>query len=144
MASGSKFTVLPFDIPKSVTAIPAEVLQGTGSITFIEVLHTVPGIVSGTGEGGNPVGGRPLIRGRDVQANTFFDGLRDIDVQSRGILSAEPMEITKGPSGAYKGYDATGGVVNIPIEVPKFERPTEGMLSVGNAAYKRVTADGSY
>jgi catecholate siderophore receptor len=143
-ASGGKFAAPLLDMPKSVTVIPAEVLQDTGSVTLTEALRTVPGIAFGAGEGGNPVGDRPFIRGYDAQASTFLDGLRDIGAQSREMFNVESVEVIKGPSGAYEGRGAAGGAINIVTKTPKLEHFTEGTLSVGNAAYKRVTADGNY
>jgi catecholate siderophore receptor len=130
-ASGGKFTAPLLDTPKSVTVIPAEVLQGTGSVTLTEALRTVPGIAFGAGEGGNPVGDRPFIRGYDAQASTFLDGLRDIGAQSREMFNVESVEVIKGPSGAYEGRGAAGGAVNIVTKTPKLEHFTEGTLSVG-------------
>jgi catecholate siderophore receptor len=37
----------------------------------------VPGITFGAGEGGNPQGDRPFIRGFDAQGDTYLDGVRD-------------------------------------------------------------------
>lgn len=143
-ASGGKFTAPLVDTPKSVTVIPAEVLQDTGSVTLTEALRTVPGIAFGAGEGGNPVGDRPFIRGYDAQASTFLDGLRDIGAQSREMFNVESVEVIKGPSGAYEGRGSAGGAINIVSKAPKLEHFTEGTVSVGNAAYKRATADGNY
>lgn len=143
-ASSGKFTAPLLDTPKSVTVIPAEVLQDTGSVTLTEALRTVPGIAFGAGEGGNPVGDRSFIRGYDAQASTFLDGLRDIGAQSREMFNVESVEVIKGPSGAYEGRGSAGGAINIVSKAPKLEHFTEGTVSVGNAAYKRATADGNY
>ncbi|HJV95721.1 MAG TPA: TonB-dependent siderophore receptor, partial [Albitalea sp.] len=116
----------------------------TGSATLTEALRTVPGITFGAGEGGNPVGDRPFIRGYDAQASTFLDGLRDIGAQSRDMFNVESVEVIKGPSGAYEGRGSAGGAINIVSKQPKLEHFTEGTLSVGNAAYKRAAADGNY
>ncbi|MFP3891559.1 MAG: TonB-dependent receptor [Ralstonia sp.] len=143
-ASGGKFTAPLLDTPKSVTVIPAEVLQDSGSVSLTEALRTVPGIAFGAGEGGNPVGDRPFIRGYDAQASTFLDGLRDIGAQSRDMFNVESVEVVKGPSGAYEGRGSAGGAINLVSKAPKLETFTEGTVSVGNAAYKRATADGNY
>lgn len=143
-ASSGKFTAPLLDTPKSVTVIPAAVLQDSGSVTLTEALRTVPGIAFGAGEGGNPVGDRPFIRGYDAQASTFLDGLRDIGAQSRELFNVESVEVIKGPSGAYEGRGSAGGAINIVSKAPKLETFTEGTVSVGNATYKRATADGNY
>ena len=59
-AASPKYTAPLVDTPKSVTVIPKEVIQQTGSTTLVEALRTTPGITMGAGEGGNPVGDRPF------------------------------------------------------------------------------------
>ncbi len=64
-ASTPKFTAPLIDTPRSVSVIPQAVLQETAATTLLEALRTVPGITFGAGEGGNPNGDRPFIRGFD-------------------------------------------------------------------------------
>ncbi|AOY95272.1 TonB-dependent receptor [Cupriavidus sp. USMAA2-4] len=132
------------DTPRSITVIPQEVIQSTASASLTDVLRTVPGIAFGAGEGGNPVGDRPFIRGYDAQASTFLDGFRDIGSQSREIFNVETVEVTKGPAGAYDGRGSAGGSINITSKAPRLENFAEGNVSLGNADYKRATADGNW
>ncbi|SOY57656.1 putative TonB-dependent receptor BfrD [Cupriavidus taiwanensis] len=132
------------DTPRSITVIPQEVIQSTGSTTLTDVLRTVPGIAFGAGEGGNPVGDRPFIRGYDAQASTFLDGFRDIGAQSRELFNVESVEVTKGPAGAYDGRGSAGGSINITSKAPKLGNFAEGNIGVGNAQYVRGTADGNW
>ncbi len=132
------------DTPRSVTVVPQEVIQGTASTSLSEVLRTVPGIAFGAGEGGNPVGDRPFIRGYDAQASTFLDGFRDIGAQSREMFNIESVEVTKGPAGAYDGRGSAGGSINIVSKAPRLGSFAEGNLGAGNASYKRGTADGNW
>ncbi|EHP39953.1 TonB-dependent siderophore receptor, partial [Cupriavidus basilensis OR16] len=53
-ASSIKTPAALLDTPKSITIIPQEVIQSTGSTSLSDVLRTVPGISFGAGEGGNP------------------------------------------------------------------------------------------
>ncbi|WP_432261995.1 TonB-dependent receptor [Cupriavidus sp. TMH.W2] len=132
------------DTPRSITVIPQEVIQSTGSTTLTDVLRTVPGIAFGAGEGGNPVGDRPFIRGYDAQASTFLDGFRDIGSQSREVFNIESVEVTKGPAGAYDGRGSAGGSINLTSKSAKLGNFAEGNVGVGNADYKRATVDGNW
>ncbi|WP_416051493.1 TonB-dependent receptor [Cupriavidus basilensis] len=132
------------DTPRSITVIPQELIQSTASTSLTEALRTVPGIAFGAGEGGNPVGDRPFIRGYDAQASTFLDGMRDIGAQSREMFNIESVEVTKGPAGAYDGRGSAGGSINIVSKSPKLGSFAEGNLGVGNASYKRGTADANW
>lgn len=62
-ASSPKYTAPLIDTPRSVTVIPQQVLKDTGALNMQDALRTVPGITFGAGEGGNPQGDRPFIRG---------------------------------------------------------------------------------
>lgn len=63
--SSPKYTAPLVDTPKSVTVIPAQLIKDTAAASLTEALRTVPGITLGAGEGGNPLGDRPFIRGFD-------------------------------------------------------------------------------
>src|SRR5262245_43528082 len=63
VTSSPKQTAPLLDTPQSITIIPAAVIQSTGATTLTEALRMTPGITLGAGEGGNPVGDRPFIRG---------------------------------------------------------------------------------
>src|SRR5256885_12175840 len=61
-------------------------------------LFRSPGITFGNGEGGNPSGDQPFIRGMDAQASTFVDGMRDIAAGTREVFNLEAVEVIKGRS----------------------------------------------
>jgi len=108
-SASSKYTAPLRDTPKSVTVIPAQVIQDTGALSLTDALRTVPGITFGAGEGGNPQGDRPFIRGFSAESDTFVDGLRDIASQTREVFNLESVEVSKGPGSAYTGAGSTGG-----------------------------------
>jgi catecholate siderophore receptor len=143
-ASSTKFTAPLLDTPKSVTVITSEVMTQTGSTTLVEALRTTPGITFGAGEGGNPVGDRPFIRGFDAQSSTYVDGLRDLGSQSREIFNVESVEVVKGASSAYGGGGSTGGSINLISKAPTKEQFSAGSVAIGTDRYKRLTADGNY
>ncbi len=143
-ASSTKFTAPILDTPKSITVITSEVMNQTGSTTLVEALRTTPGITFGAGEGGNPVGDRPFIRGFDAQSSTYVDGMRDLGSQSREIFNLESVEVIKGSSSAYGGGGSAGGSLNLVSKAPLRDELRAGSVAVGTDNYKRVTADGNF
>lgn len=136
-----KATAPLLDTPRSVTVIPGQLIRDTASATLAEALRTVPGITMGAGEGGNPLGDRPFIRGFDSQASTFLDGVRDIGAQSREVFAIEQIEVVKGSDSAMGGRGSAGGTLNLISKLPTSERFVAVSGAAGNADYKRVTAD---
>lgn len=140
-AASTKYTAPLLDTPKTVTVITKEVLQQTNATTLQEALRTVPGITFGMGEGGNPVGDRPFIRGFDSQANTFIDGLRDPSSQSRNMFAVEQIDVVKGADSAYSGSGAVGGSINMTTKNARLGNFNEVTAGIGTDAYLRGTAD---
>lgn len=139
-----KQTVPLRDTPKSITVIPQELIQSTGSATLVDALRTVPGITFGAGEGGNPVGDRPFLRGYDAQSSTFVDGLRDIGSQSREVFNVDSVEVVKGASGSYAGRGGAGGGIYINNKMPMRTSFTTASFGAGSAEYGRVTFDSNH
>ncbi len=121
------------DTPKSITIISQDLIQSTGSTSLVDALRTVPGITFGAGEGGNPVGDRPFLRGYDAQSSTFVDGLRDIGSQSREVFNTESVEVIKGASGSYAGRGGAGGGIYINNKAPTRSDFVAGQVAVGTA-----------
>ena len=140
-ASQGKFTAPLIDTPKTVNVIPQEVIQQTGSTTLVDALRLSPGITFGSGEGGNPTGDRPFIRGSDAQGSIYVDGVRDIAAGSREMFNIESVEVVKGADSAYGGRGGAGGSINMTTKTAKKENFFSGDLSLGNADYKRGTID---
>lgn len=139
-----KYTAPLLDTPKSITVIPQELIQDRGATSLQDVLRTVPGITLGSGEGGNPIGDRPFIRGFDSMTDTFVDGVRDVGSQQRETFNIEQVEVSKGPGSAYTGRGSTGGSLNLVTKTPKMENFTAGSITLGTDQTKRITADGNY
>jgi len=137
-----KYTAPLRDLPQTLTIIPQAIIENTGSTTLVEALRTVPGITFGAGEGGNPVGDRPYIRGVDSQSSTFVDGMRDIGAQSREVFNLESVEVSKGPSGGFAGRGAAGGSLNLNTKMARRESFLAGTFSPGTANFFRGSADG--
>ncbi len=143
-AQSPKYTAPLLDTPKSVTIIPQELIQDRGSLSLQDVLRTVPGITLGSGEGGNPIGDRPFIRGFDSMTDTFVDGVRDPGSQQRETFNLDQVEVSKGPGSAYTGRGSTGGSINLVTKTPKMENFTTGSVTIGTDQTKRITADTNY
>lgn len=94
-ASSQKYTAPLVDTPRSVTVIPQQVLQDTAATSLQDALRTVPGVTFGAGEGGNPQGDRPFIRGFDAQGDMYLDGVRDAGGRTREIFDVESIEVSK-------------------------------------------------
>ncbi|PZO90068.1 MAG: TonB-dependent receptor [Sphingomonas sanxanigenens] len=140
-ADSPKFTAPLVDTPRTVTVIPAQVIKDTASASLVEALRTVPGITFGAGEGGNPLGDRPFIRGSDSQASTYIDGVRDVGAQSREVFAVEQIEVVKGADSAMGGRGNAGGSLNLVTKTPKPDRFIAVSGTGGTDDYKRVTVD---
>lgn len=140
-ASSTKYTAPLVDTPKSVTVVTEQVLRETNATTLQEALRTVPGITFGSGEGGNPSGDRPFIRGYDSQSATYIDGLRDPSSQTRDMFNVEQVDVIKGPDSAYSGGGAVGGSINLTSKQARLGNSADIELGLGTADYKRAAVD---
>lgn len=143
-SASQKFTAPLVDTPKSVQVIPQEVIRDQAASSLTDVLRNTPGITFGAGEGGNPLGDRPFIRGYDAQGSTFVDGLRDIGATSREVFNLEQVEVVKGSDGAYGGRGGAGGSINLISKTAKLDNFTNASLGVGTDNYYRSTVDGNW
>ncbi|MES2871882.1 MAG: TonB-dependent siderophore receptor [Pseudomonadota bacterium] len=140
-ASSQKYTAPLVDTPRSVTVIPQQVLQDTAATSLQDALRTVPGITFGAGEGGNPQGDRPFIRGFDAQGDTYLDGVRDAGGQTREIFDIESIEVSKGPNSSFGGRGSAGGSLNLVSKTPKAGDFLNGGFTYGSDQTRRYTLD---
>jgi len=143
-SQNDKFTESLRDTPKSVTAIPKEVIEDMGATSFREVVRSTPGITLGTGEGGNAFGDRVFIRGFEARNDVYIDGLRDPGVTSREVFAVEQIEIVKGPSGSFGGRGTTGGLVSLESKRPNLsDNFLTAEAGLGTDNFRRGTLDGN-
>ena len=140
-ASSQKYTAPLVDTPRSVTVVPQQVLKDTAATSLQDALRTVPGITFGAGEGGNPQGDRPFIRGFDAQGDTYLDGVRDTGGQSREIFDIESIEVSKGPNSSFGGRGSAGGSLNLVSKTPQARDFTNGGFTYGSDQTRRYTLD---
>ncbi len=140
-ASSQKYTAPLVDTPRSVTVVPQQVIKDTAAVSLQDALRTVPGITMGAGEGGNPQGDRPFIRGFDAQSDTYLDGVRDTGAQTREIFDIESIEVSKGPNSSFGGRGSAGGSINLVTKKARLGDFTNGGFTWGSDQTQRYTAD---
>ncbi len=140
-SASKKYTAPLRETPKSVTVITDQVIRDTGSLTLVDALRTTSGITFGAGEGGNPAGDRPIIRGFNAESDTFIDGLRDVGSQTREIFNVESIEVSKGPGSAYTGAGSTGGSLNLISKTAKQRNFGDASVTLGSDQTRRYTLD---
>ncbi len=143
-SASQKYTAPLRETPKSVTVIPQQVIKDTGSLTLTDALRTTSGITFGAGEGGNPAGDRPIIRGFNAESDIFIDGLRDVASQTREMFNIEQVEVSKGPGSAYTGAGSTGGSLNLISKTAKRDNFLDISQTFGSDQTNRTTLDGNY
>ncbi|MCY1345042.1 putative TonB-dependent receptor BfrD [compost metagenome] len=140
-ASSQKYTAPLVDTPRSVTVVPQQVIKDTAAVSLQDALRTVPGITMGAGEGGNPQGDRPFIRGFDAQSDTYLDGVRDVGAQTREIFAIESIEVSKGPNSSFGGRGSAGGSINLVTKKARLGDFTNGGFTWGSDQTQRYTTD---
>lgn len=140
-ASSPKFTAPLLDTPRAVTVVPETLISDMGAVDLIDALRVVPGITFGAGEGGNPQGDRPFLRGYDSQSSIFVDGVRDVGAQTRETFDIQQIEVVKGPDSVYSGRSNGGGSINLVSKNATMGDFTRGTVEAGTAGYKRATID---
>ncbi|WP_038346036.1 TonB-dependent receptor [Acinetobacter sp. A47] len=142
-SANSKFVAPLLDTPKSVSVISKQLIEDTQVTTLSDALRTIPGITLGAGEGGNPNGDRPFIRGYNSESSMYVDGVRSSTSQNREMFAVEQVEVTKGSASALGGAGTTGGSINMISKVAKKGDALEGSISGGTDNYARITLDGN-
>lgn len=142
-SANSKFVAPLLDTPKSVSVISKQLIEDTQVTTLSDALRTVPGITLGAGEGGNPNGDRPFIRGYNSESSMYVDGVRNSTSQNREMFAIEQVEVTKGSASSLGGAGSVGGSINMISKVAKKGDFLEGSVGAGTDNYQRITLDGN-
>ena len=152
-ADGSEIVVTGFrrerrDVLSGTSVLTAEELTRELRSTIGETLARQPG-VSATSFG--PNASRPVLRGfQGERVRVLTDGIGSLDASNTSTdhavainpLTAERIEVLRGPSALLFGSAAIGGVVNvidarIPRRLPQEPAHVEGILTYGSAADER-------
>lgn len=143
-SGNSRLTEPLVNTPRTVTAIPKEVLEDKGATSVRELVRTTPGLTLATGEGGNAFGDRVFIRGFDARNDMYINGVRESGVSTRETFMTEQIEVIKGPAGTIGGRGTAGGAINV---VTKQPGPTNFAIfntTLGTDFTRRQTADINY
>jgi catecholate siderophore receptor len=141
MISSPRYTEPLRDIPQTIAVIPRALMEQQGATTLTDALRNVPGLTITAGEGGAPAGDNLTLRGFSARNDLFVDGVRDINPQTRDAFNIEQVEVAKGPQSAFSGRGSAGGAINITSKAPNLRRMFGGNIMIGNAGFKRFTAD---
>lgn len=140
-SASRKYTAPLRETPRSVTVVTEQVIRDSGALSLVDALRTTSGITFGAGEGGNPAGDRPIIRGFNAESDTFIDGLRDVASQTREVFNIERIEVSKGPGSAYTGAGSTGGSLNLISKTAKLDDFGDAGFTYGSDQTRRYTLD---
>lgn len=140
-SASTKLTEPLLNTPRTITAIPKEVMEDKGATSLRDLVRTTPGLTLGTGEGGNAFGDRVFIRGFDARNDMYIDGIRESGVTTRETFMTEQVEVVKGPSGSISGRGTAGGAINVVTKKPSDKNfyIVEGVG--GTDKTRRATAD---
>ena len=137
----AKATADLIDTPRNITVLTRSLLDDVHATTLAEALRMVPGITLGAGEGGNPLGDRPFIRGSDASNAMHIDGILDIAAQTRETFDVDRVEITTGSDGVTNGSGNASGSIDIISKTPEAHRFVAVDADGSTAAYRRFTLD---
>ncbi|SEO41826.1 catecholate siderophore receptor [Paracoccus alcaliphilus] len=144
-ASSPKLTAPLLDTPRSVHVVTQRQIEERGASSVYDVLRTTPGVTLGTGEGGNPMGDRPFIRGYEASTDLMVDGVRSLGRTSYEAFNIEQMELVKGPGGAYSGRGGTGGSLNMVSKSARLgEEFTDLSATIGTDSQYRLQMDTNF
>jgi catecholate siderophore receptor len=139
-ASG-KFTEPLLNTPKTVTAVPKEVMEDQDVRDLRDLARNVPGLTIGSAEGGNAYGAF-AVRGFKANNDIFVDGLRNPGNLVPDVFGVEQIEIYKGPSGGIAGRSTIGGAINLITKQPDLNfNHYELATTVGTDSTVRSTLD---
>lgn len=136
------------DILGGVSVVDKEELTHDVRPSIGETLKDQPGVTTSSF---GPVASRPILRGLSGErVRILVDGIGSLDLSSSdpdhavaiNPLTAERIEVLRGPSALLFGSSAIGGVVNvidtrIPRRVPDGSVAADALLNYGSAANER-------
>lgn len=141
-AASTKFTQPLRDTPRTVQVITERQIAERGASSLYDVLRTTPGVTLGTGEGGNPMGDRPFIRGYEASTDMMVDGVRSLGRTTYEAFNVEQIELVKGPGGAYSGRGGVGGSLNMVSKSARIgETFTDVSATAGTDSQYRLQLD---
>jgi iron complex outermembrane receptor protein len=139
------------DVLGGVSVVDKEELTRDVRPSIGETLKNQPGVTSSSF---GPVASRPILRGLSGErVRILVDGIGSLDLSSSdpdhavaiNPLTAEKIEVLRGPSALLFGSSAIGGVVNvidtrIPRRLPDGPVAAQALINYGSAANERAAS----
>ena len=136
------------DLLGGISVLDKELLQHEARPSIGETLASQPGV---TASSFGPTASRPILRGLSGErVRILVDGIGTLDLSSSdpdhqvtiNPLTAERIEVLRGPSALLFGSSAIGGVVNvidtrIPRNIPNVPVSVDALAEFGTAASER-------
>ncbi len=136
------------DVLGGVSVMDTEALTHEARTSIGDTLQKLPGV---TASSFGPTASRPILRGLSGErVRILIDGIGTLDLSASdpdhqvtvNPLTAERIEVLRGPSALLFGSSAIGGVVNvidtrIPRHVPDEAVAADALLQYGSAANER-------
>jgi catecholate siderophore receptor len=140
-SANGKLTEPLVNTPRTVTAVPKEVMDQTEVRDLRELAREVPGLTIGSAEGGNSFGAF-AVRGFKANNDIFVDGVRNPGNVIPDVFAVEQVEIYKGPSGGIAGRSTIGGAINLISKQPDLNfNNYELATTIGTDETVRTTLD---
>lgn len=148
-ATGTKTDTPIIETPQSISVIGRDELEDRGSVSVMQALRYVPGVVSERAGADNR--GQDdwlLLRGFSGFGTSLYqDGLRmNTDANAFANQRSEPyglerVEVLRGPASVLYGKGDAGGIVNRVSKRPQVDAPREIGLQLGSHNRKQLAAD---
>jgi len=132
------------DIPRSISVIPAEVIDDLGAERIDRALDFAGGVTRGANFGGLNV---PDVNLRGFTTSSLYRNGMAISGGNRGFIPSpdasniERVEVLKGPASGLSGRGEPGGLVNIATKMPQPDAFTRVKSSAGRWDRYRGTLD---
>ncbi len=134
-ASKSKIPLLQY--PASVQVIPREVLDDQQAIGLRDaILNNASSVAVGY-----QFYDQFIIRGFDVGANIYRNGLRTVAVTNRETANLQAIEVVKGPAAMLYGRIEPGGLINLVTKQPLLTPYVSVQEQAGSFGFTRTTID---
>jgi len=132
------------DIPRSISIIPAEVMEDLGAERMDRALDFAGGVTRGNNFGGIDMSSTNL---RGFNTSSQYRNGMPVAGSNRGFRSSpdaaniERVEVLKGPASGLFGRGEPGGLINVVTKTPQPEAFTRVKLSAGSWERYRGTLD---
>lgn len=115
ITSGLKTETSLLETPQAISIIPRNLIEDQGARRLEDILKNTSGISRG---GDYTAWDYYRLRGFDVSADSFIDGLLGPNGTSEELWGIERIEVIKGPASTLYGQGPLGGFVNMVTKRP--------------------------